>query len=124
MQKYETKRIKLEGKPFNAIIADTFAKRMIGLMFREKLPKVDCMLFIFGSEEGQGIWMRNMCFPIDVVWIDENKRVVDIKENLKPCSSFFNCRTYYPKRAAKYIIEFNSGTVKEKKMRGGSKLTF
>jgi len=122
MQKYRTKGIRLNGKTFNAIIADTFAKRMIGLMFRDKLPKGSCMLFIFENEGREGIWMRNMHFPIDVVWLDGNKAVVDIKEGLRPCRSFFNCRTHYPREAAKYIIEFNQGTVSAEGIRAGSKL--
>jgi uncharacterized protein len=123
MQKYRHRQISIDGRKFDAIISDSFAKRMIGLMFRESIPKSSCMLFIFGGEGMQGIWMRNMRFAIDVIWLDGNCRIVGIEEDLQPCGSMFGCRTYYPKSDAKYIIEMPAGSVSRNRIRKGSKIS-
>jgi len=112
MQKYNTKTVYIKRNKFNAIIADTTVKRMIGLMFRKRLRENECMLFIFGNEGFHAIWMHNMLFPIDAIWLDSNYSIIDIKENLKPCGSMMNCPEYSPGSPAKYVIEFNSGAVK------------
>ncbi len=112
MQKYKTRSIRIDKNRFTAIVADTTMKRMIGLMFRKKLNKRECMLFIFESEGFHSIWMHNMLFAIDVVWLDGKSRPADMVENIKPCKSILNCSDYAPKKAAKYIIEFNAGSIK------------
>ena len=120
MQKYKTRQISINEKQFEAIIADTMLKRIIGLMYREKIEKNQCMLFTFWGSGKQAIWMKNMKFAIDVIWIDDTLKIVDIQENLQPCSSILNCPEYNPKADAKYIIELNSGAVKENSISGTS----
>ena len=56
-------------------------KRMIGLMFREKYRQKPVHAFYFYTKRAQGIWMRNMHFPIDVAMGGLKCRAVDIKEN-------------------------------------------
>lgn len=122
MQKYKTRTISIKGKKFGAIIADTTIKRMIGLMFREGIRSNSCMLFIFRTEGFHAIWMHNMLFPIDVAWVDGKERIVDTAEGLKPCNSLFGCREIAPKGKARYILEFNQGTVKREKLKNGSRI--
>ena len=121
-QKYKIKKISINGKRFDAFVADNFTKRMIGLMFRKSIAKTQCMLFVSGIEGKNSIWMYNMKFPIDVIWLDGKCRIVDIKENLKPCTSVFNCKEYTPKRESKYIIELNANAVKSNKISINSKI--
>jgi uncharacterized protein len=121
-QKYKTVTISISKKRYNAIIADTFIKKMIGLMYRNGIAKNQCMLFIFASEDYHAIWMQNMLFPIDVVWADSRGRIVDIAENLKPCKSMLGCKEFVPKRAAKYVLEFSEGTAKSSKLKIGLNL--
>ena len=119
LQKYDTKTIRIGGKSYRAIIADTGVKRAIGLMFRESLPPGSCMLFVFGSPGYHTIWMRNMRFPIDAIWLDGNGVVIDAKSNLEPCRSMLACPQYSPKRQASYLIELNAGVLKREKNKGG-----
>jgi uncharacterized protein len=121
MQKYRNILIQVDGKKFNAIVADSFLKKMIGLMFRKKINNNECMLFVFGNESRYAIWMHNMLFPIDVAWINSKFRVVDIKENLNPCK-LIDCKEYYPTKPAKYIMEFKSGALGKKRIKIGSKV--
>jgi uncharacterized protein len=102
-------------------MADTSTKRAIGLMFRQHLPGGSCMLFTFGHSGYHAIWMRNMRFPIDALWLDSKGVVVDVRENLKPCSSLFDCPQYEPKEQAYYLIELSAGAARKEKIRAGSK---
>jgi hypothetical protein len=109
--RYKKVRIYIGGNSFNAIVADTFFKRAIGLMHRKGLGKNECMLFIFDRPMKEGIWMANMHFAIDIVWVGSNLEVVDVLKNVEPCSSMFGCPTHYPKRDALYVLEFTAGAV-------------
>lgn len=122
MQKYRTSTITINGKKFGALIADSTVKRMIGLMFRKSIGKNQCMLFLFRSEGYYAIWMHNMLFPIDVAWVDEKGTVVDIAQNLKPCTSILGCKEFVPSAQAKYVLEFNEGAAKSAKLKVGSKI--
>ena len=121
MQKYRTRAIAIGGIGYRAVIADTSVKRAIGLMFRERLEKGTCMLFVFGSPGYHGIWMHNMRFPLDVLWLDRNGIVVDKRENLEPCESMLECPQHQPKGPASYIIELNAGEIGKKKIRAGAR---
>ena len=98
-------------------------KRAIGLMFRDGIAENTCMLFIFPSEARQGIWMHNMRFAIDVIWLDSECRIVSLGKNLKPCKSVFGCKTYLPDGDAKYVIEMKAGTVNKNKIKKGLKVS-
>ena len=122
-QKYKECKVEINNKVFRAIIADSFMKRAIGLMFRNGIAENTCMLFIFPNEARQGIWMHNMRFAIDVIWLDSERRIVSLENDIKPCKSVFNCKTYLPDSGAKYIIEMKAGTVNKNKIKKGLKVS-
>lgn len=94
--------------------ADSFWKKAKGLMFRKELDNKKGMLFTFENEDLVGIWMLFMRFPIDLIFLDFDKQIVEIRKNIKPVS--LNPRTwkvYYPDVPAKYILEINSGVARK-----------
>jgi len=102
--KYAT--VEIGNATVDAEIADTMAKQMRGLMFRQTMKEDEGMLFAFGKDDYYGIWMMNMSFPIDIIWIADDK-VVDIAKDAQPCKML--CPTYVPKEKASYVLEVNSG---------------
>lgn len=89
-------------------------KKTIGLMFRKNLHKDRGLLMVFNNETRTGIWMFGMRFPIDLVFIDKDKRIVDLREHIKPLSLKPNTwRVYYPKKPVKYILEANKGVIRK-----------
>ncbi len=122
-QRYRTVTIRANGHRMRAIVADTFVKRMIGLMYRSGIKENECMLFIFGGEGYHSLWMKNMRFSIDVLWLDRSLRIVDMKEKLQPCLSMLHCRTYSPTRPALYVLEGKSGLISAKRLRKGMRLS-
>jgi uncharacterized membrane protein (UPF0127 family) len=111
--KFEKKQIRIKGRKFSVLIADTLARGAVGLMYRPKIKENEGMLFIFPFKHRWRIWMLNMRFPLDVIWLDADGRVVHIENNLQPCSSFLSCMPYAPKSKAKYVLELNSGCAKK-----------
>lgn len=109
--KFKTKQLTIDKKIITVFIADSSFKKMLGLMHRKSLGKNEGMLFIFGRSSKYGIWMLNMNFNIDILWLDGNFKITDILKNAKPCKSMLHCKTYYPKNSSKYVLEVNSGFV-------------
>lgn len=118
--RYNRSVLEINRTKFNAIMADTFFKRIIGLMYRDRIKQNECMFFIFPTKSRYGIWMHNMVFSIDVVWFDDNMCVVDLKKSLKPCSSILKCKTYKPISKSKFIVEFNSKIIDRYKIKIGN----
>ena len=75
-----------------------------GMMFSESLENDRGMIFVFETEDTHGMWMKNTRIPLDVIWINEDGRVVDV-QTLQP----FDTRGAYPAEKAKYVIELNAG---------------
>jgi len=97
--------------------------RAMGLMFRPSLPKDRGMLFIFERPDFHGIWMKNCRFPIDIVWLDEEKKVVHLAESVPPCKAE-PCPVYNPLRRAAYVVELNAGQAKREKAVLGAAIGF
>ena len=102
-------------------IADSPKERSKGLSGREELPENRGMLFVFDNDAKHSIWMKDMKFNIDAVWLDENKHVVDVNKNLVPSSYPKN---YSPKTNARYILELPSGQVDARNIAIGTQLSF
>ena len=64
------------------------------------------MVIVFNAKYVNGIWMKAMNFSIDIIWLNENFDIVDIKKNAKP-SSF--PEVFRPKISARYVIEVGAG---------------
>jgi uncharacterized protein len=98
--------------------------RAMGLMFRPSLPLDKGMLFIFeGPPEFHTIWMKNCKFPIDIVWLDEEKKVVHVAESVPPCKED-PCPVYQPLRKAAYVVELNAGQARREKATVGALVSF
>ena len=87
-------------------IADSDAERTLGLSGRESLAAGSGLLFLFDTPSKYGFWMKDMRFPIDIVWIDENWQVVSIDRGVEPSSY---PQIYEPVVPAKFVLELNSG---------------
>lgn len=100
-------QLTIDNKVLNIEIARTPEEHARGLMFREELNENDGMLFIFDDEEIRYFWMKNTLIPLDIIFIDKNKRIINI-EHAIPCVSA-SCENYVSKDVAKYVLEVNGG---------------
>ena len=114
--------VKIGDTEVRAEIADTLIKRTKGLMFRKSLSENEGMLFVFDKEDYHSFWTMNMSFPIDIIWINKEKKVVDIEKNAQPCR--LSCSTYKPKEKAMYVLEVNANFTEKHGIEIGSSLDF
>jgi uncharacterized protein len=78
------KTLKIGQISLNVEIADTDAKREQGLSGKKELAENEGMLFVFNREGYYGFWMKDMNFPIDIAWLDKNKKIIYIEKNVSP----------------------------------------
>ena len=120
---YDTAEILINGRAVSVLLADTELKRIRGLSGKNSIG-ADGMLFVFPEEDFHGIWMKDMVFPIDLIWLRRTQtnvnctrayadkgsclKVVDIKENVQP-GTF--PEVFYPREKARYVLEVNTGFV-------------
>src|SRR3989344_689004 len=109
------------------------AKTAINPQSRKRgLSKIDSiafnqgMLFVFENPGQYGIWMKDMKFAIDVLWLDENKKVVDIAVDVPPQQGLKDSELtiYKPSHNSKYVLEVNAGLVNLNGVRVGDKASF
>lgn len=111
------------GKVLQAEVMVKDEDRAMGLMFRPSLASDRGMLFVFETRDFHGIWMKNCRFPIDILWLDEQKSVVHVAEAVPPCKAD-PCPVYSPLRQAAYVVELNAGQARREKAVIGSTLGF
>lgn len=92
---------------FRITIASTQTAREQGLSGKSEIGTDHALLMVFPSEDQWGIWMKDMNFPIDIVWLNKVKKVVYVVKS----APFSNQTTIYkPKTPASYVVELPSGT--------------
>lgn len=106
-------------------IARTPEDKALGLMHRRNLSENEGMLFIYDEEGYHAFWMKNMNFPLDIIWLDEDKKIVYISEEVSPCKSD-PCPLYSPPQnvKVKYVLEVNANFSKENNLSVGKKVAF
>jgi len=98
------------NETITAELAITPEERALGLMFREKVNDDQGMLFVFEEEDIHSFWMKNTLIPLDILWLDENKRIVHIEEHVPPCKAD-PCPSYGPSMPALFVLELKDGRV-------------
>ena len=92
-----------------ADISATPEQRTRGLSVKDTLTENEAMLFVFDVEAEHRFWMKDMKFPIDIIWISSDKIVVDVEHNLQPCDLGLFCSTYEPEGDSLYVLETVGG---------------
>ena len=105
---------------FYVTLAKTNAEKERGLMFIEYLDEGNGMFFIFDKDGNHPFWMKNTLIPLDIIWINNDGKVVFISENSQPCKENF-CSPIYPNANAKYVLEINAGISKKIGIKIGDK---
>ena len=105
---------------FNVEVAKTIEERRAGLMYRKKLLNNEGMLFIFPREKIIQLWMKNTYIPLDVIFISENKVIVDLKKNMEKLSETI----VKSKVKSRYALEFNAGLINKLAIEIGDRVLF
>lgn len=110
-QKY--KSVKINNQYLKVEIASDNLTRAKGLSDRENLDNNSGMLFTFPSADYHQFWMKDMHFPLDFIWIKDNK-VVDVTSNVPyPKNNVMNLPIITPKEPSNSVLEVNAGKILE-----------
>ena len=113
--------LSVNGHRIRVDIADTEEKRVLGLGERDTIGDDEGMLFVFPEPDFYGFWMKDMQFPLDIVWLDEDFKVVYLKENISPNTY---PEIFFPHTKAVYVLEMKGNMAGNNGVTLGSTLTF
>ncbi len=104
----------------NVEIASTDFQRQMGLMYRAEMEHDFGMLFLFDREVIQSFWMRNTKIPLDIIYVNSNRQIVDIHSAADTMSN-----TSYPSaEPAIYVVEVNLGYCEKHNINIGDRINF
>ena len=114
------------GARINAETMRTDIELLKGLMFRESLPAGRGMLFIHPEENIFHYWMYQTKIPLDIIWMDHDRRIVEMSLDTPPCTSKSakECPNYGGNYKSKYVLEVNAGVAKKNGLQVGDTLVF
>lgn len=104
-------------------IAADDERRAQGLMYRDRLDPGHGMLFLFAYDNVLSFWMKNTRIPLDMIFLDSNRRIVGIVESAPPCK-FDPCPSYGPNAIARYVLEVGGGQAAAHGLEKGDVLQF
>ncbi len=110
------------GQCYKVSVAKTEKARAEGLSGRRKMSEDRGMLFVFDESGKHRFWMKGMNFPLDIIWLDKDKKIVAMQENAAPCTA--NCATLTPAKDSKYVLEVNAGEIKKINLSIGETIDF
>lgn len=102
------------------------AKDMLrGMMFRTALAPDRGLLFVHVRPGNYGYWMYQTYIPLDIIWMDSTRRIVEIVENAPPCKTDASkCPHFGGTKTAQYVLEIGGGLAKKYGLRVGDVLLF
>ena len=108
--------VTIDEVTINVEIANSSQKRKKGLCCRDYLQKNSGMLFVYERPAILQFWMKDTRIPLDMYWINENKEIIYIEQNVRPESY---PKSFGPAVPALYVLETNAGYAKEHRIHVG-----
>ena len=109
-------------------LAATPAAREQGLMHRERLAPARGMLFVFPKEDFWPFWMKDTRIPLDILWLDANRKVVDMVEGARPFVPAQDAAqgppVFNPVFRSRYVLEANAGWARKNSVKIGDRARF
>ncbi len=119
--RYEDGKLVINGQSHQLEIAKDSAAQQKGLSGRRCMKAHHAMLFPFTETGTHCFWMKDMRFPIDIIWLNEAKEVVHIEHNVSP-DSYPN--SFCPDEAARYVLELKAVQAKRLGIEPGTAVNF
>ena len=116
--------VEVGGERFQVEVADDDAERARGLMFRDAMADDHGMLFIHDAEEPQAYWMKNTKIPLDILYFDDERKLVAQQRDVPTCSLGDACPSYPSDAPARYVLELNAGEAERLGLKDGAEMRF
>jgi uncharacterized membrane protein (UPF0127 family) len=114
--------VELGGTRYQVEIADDDAERARGLMFREAMDADRGMLFIHEREQPLAYWMKNTKIALDILYFDDQLKLVSQQRDVPPCTLGDRCPPYPSDAPARYVLELNAGQAAKLDLQDGAQL--
>jgi len=116
--------VRIDGMNITALVALTPEEQSTGLAIKDTMKENEGMLFTFDTPKKYSFWMKDMKFPIDILWLDSNKKIVHIEDKLEPCLFLLPCPSYSPPTDSLYVLEVVSNFTNKHDIKIGDKVLF
>lgn len=93
-----------------------------GLSHRESMAEGHGMLFVLDASQEHAFWMKDMRFPLDIIFMRGDMQIIEILEDLQPCTE--ECPIYFPKKRPAYALEINAGLARKYGLAVGNIMVF
>lgn len=114
-----------DGFPVRAELKVTPEDMARGMMYRDSVANGEGMLFVHQQRGLNPYWMGHCKFPLDIIWMDSNHKVVEISAKTPPCpSGGSECATYGGHAPSQFVLEIGGGEAARHQVREGSELRF
>lgn len=120
----KTPNVVINNRAIPVELALSAEEKQRGLSGRQTLAADRGMLFIFSLPDFYSFGMPDMNFPIDIIWIDSERRIIGAAENAEPLKNNEKPVWYQPARPAQYVLEVNAGFVKRYGIEPGTEVAF
>jgi uncharacterized protein len=117
-------KVSINGYEILADIAISTEQKAKGLSIKDNMKEDEGMLFVYDRPSRQIFSMKDMKFPIDIIWLDARGSVVHVEDGLNPCISSLTCPTYSPDKEAQYVLETVAGFSKRHQLMIGTQVDF
>ena len=111
------------GEEIPVEVADTLKKRSLGLGKRASLKKGWGMLFVFEKRKLHRFWMKDMQFPLDIIWL-ANHRIVHIIHNAQPANSWYEPEVMTSPVPVNFVLEIAAGRAAKLQLKTGQRMKF
>ena len=108
--------IQVGGVKLFVHVADTPEERMQGLSGTPSLGEFEALIFVFDDLDRHGIWMKDMNYPIDIIWVSDGLQVIHIEHDVSPDTY---PKSFRPAGPARYVIETSAGLTKNANIQVG-----
>lgn len=116
-------QIKIGSATVKATLALTNEDHRRGLQGVTHLDADEGKLFVFSNAQQLNFWMKDMRIPLDIIWLDEYKKIAHISENASVCKQT-DCPLYPSKKPVRYVLEVNAGFAARHQLTAGMPVDF
>ncbi len=117
----QQRMVRLGGRQFKAEVVHSEATQKQGLSDRTHLPLQNAMLFVFDKAAERCFWMKDMHFSIDIIWLNDEKQIVNIEPDVSPATY---PESFCPGSPARYVLEINAGLSQRLGLKVGQQVQF
>ena len=126
LEEFLTREITLsDGFKLRAEVMTRPEDMMRGMMFRDEFPEGRGMLFIHGEPGRFSYWMYQVRIPLDILWLDAGRRIVEVSATTPPCKTVASqCPKYGGHENALVVLELPAGSIEKHNLRVGNTISF